>query len=303
MILVTGGFGLIGSNIIRNLNKRGKNNIFVVDDLSDGRKYKNLVDCEFEEYFDKDTFFEQAENLWDKITAIYHEGAISSTTEWNGKKVMESNYFFSDKLLAKAMEHKIPFSYASSASVYGGTLHFTENGPLDPMNMYAYSKMLFDCKIEKLVNTEWYQNSPYIIQGWRYFNVYGQGEDHKDGQASPITQFSKQARETGKIKVFEGSEKFKRDFVCAEDIALLKIEMLNRKVSGIFNAGTGNAVSFMDVANMIARKVGAEIQTIPFPEHLKGHYQEFTQANMDKLTTIGNPIRMRRVQDYINHNI
>ena len=303
MILVTGGFGLIGSNIIRNLNKRGKNNIFVVDDLSDGRKYKNLVDCEFEEYFDKDTFFEQAENLWDKITAIYHEGAISSTTEWNGKKVMESNYFFSDKLLAKAMEHKIPFSYASSASVYGGKLHFTENGPLDPMNMYAYSKMLFDRKIEKLVNTEWYQNSPYIIQGWRYFNVYGQGEDHKDGQASPITQFSKQARETGKIKVFEGSEKFKRDFVCAEDIALLKIEMLNRKVSGIFNAGTGNAVSFMDVANMIARKVGAEIQTIPFPEHLKGHYQEFTQANMDKLTTIGNPIRMRRVQDYINHNI
>jgi ADP-L-glycero-D-manno-heptose 6-epimerase len=303
MILVTGGFGLIGSNIIRNLNKRGKNNIFVVDDLTDGRKYKNLVDCEFDEYFDKDTFFENAENLWDKITAIYHEGAISSTTEWNGKKVMESNYFFSDKLLAKAMEHKIPFSYASSASVYGGTLHFTENGPLDPMNMYAYSKMLFDRKIEKLVNTEWYQNSPYIIQGWRYFNVYGQGEDHKDGQASPITQFSKQAKETGKIKVFEGSEKFKRDFVCAEDIALLKIEMLNRKVSGIFNAGTGNAISFMDVANMIARKVGAEIETIPFPEHLKGHYQEFTQANMDKLTTIGNPIRMRRVQDYINHNV
>jgi ADP-L-glycero-D-manno-heptose 6-epimerase len=303
MILVTGGFGLIGSNIIRNLNKRGKNNIFVVDDLTDGRKYKNLVDCEFDEYFDKDTFFEHAEKLWDKITAIYHEGAISSTTEWDGKKVMESNYFFSDKLLAKAMEHKIPFSYASSASVYGRTLHFTETGPLDPMNMYAYSKMLFDRKIEKLVNTEWYQNSPYIIQGWRYFNAYGQGEDHKDGQASPITQFSKQARETGKIKVFEGSEKFKRDFVCAEDIALLKIEMLNRKVSGIFNAGTGNAISFMDIANMIARKVGAEIEIITFPEHLKGHYQEFTQANMDKLTTIGNPIRMRRVQDYINHNI
>ena len=303
MILVTGGFGLIGSNIIRNLNKRGKNNIFVVDDLSDGRKYKNLVDCEFDEYFDKDTFFEHAENLWDKITAIYHEGAISSTTEWDGKKVMESNYFFSDKLLAKAMEHKIPFSYASSASVYGGFLHFTEDGPLDPMNMYAYSKMLFDRKIEKLINTDWYQNSPYIIQGWRYFNVYGQGEEHKDGQASPITQFSKQAKETGKIKVFEGSENFKRDFVCAEDIALLKIEMLGRNVSGIFNAGTGNAISFMDVANMIARKVGAEIETIPFPKHLKGHYQEFTQANMNKLDSVGNPIRMRRVQDYINHNI
>ena len=299
MIIVTGGFGLIGSNIIRNLNKRNQKNIFVVDDLTDGHKFKNLADCEFEDYFDKDTFFNSAENLWDKVSGIFHEGAISSTTEWDGKKVMKNNYEFSDKLLSKAMEHKIPFSYASSASVYGNTNHFTEDGAMDPLNMYAYSKSLFDKKITKLVNTDWYQNSPYVIQGWRYFNVYGEGEDHKGNQASPITKFMKQAQEHGYIEVFEGSENFIRDFICAEDIAVLKIEMIQRNISGIFNAGTGKPISFMDVAKYVSRKTGAEIRTIPFPEHLKGHYQSYTCANMEKLFSIGCPIGFRTVREYL----
>lgn len=301
MIIVTGGFGFIGSNIIRNLNKRGQKDIFVIDDLTDGHKFKNLADCEFNDYYDVDDFFRDFPGfLWEKVTHIYHEGAISSTTEWNGKLVMERNYKFSDSLLNKALEHKIPFSYASSASVYGNTNHFVEDGELKPMNMYAYSKYLFDKKVQKLMTLEWYRNSPFIIQGYRYFNVYGQGEDHKGDQASPIHKFTKQALETGVIKVFAGSENFRRDFVNAEDIAILKIEMLDRNISGIFNAGTGRAISFMDVAHLVARKYNARIEVIPFPPHLKGHYQEFTQANTSKLQTVGCPVIFRSVNEYLN---
>lgn len=300
MIIVTGGFGFIGSNIIRNLNKRGQTNIFVVDDLENGHKFKNLADCEFNDYFDVDSFFDEfPEHLWNQVKEIYHEGAISSTTEWNGKLVMERNYKFSDKLLNKAMEHKIPFSYASSASVYGQTTHFSEDGKLEPLNMYAYSKYLFDKKVERLMSLDWYQNSPYVIQGYRYFNVYGDGEKHKQDQASPVHKFMKQALEQRVIKVFEGSENFRRDFINAEDIAILKIEMLNRNISGIFNAGTGQAISFMDVANLVSRKTGAKIEKIPFPEHLKGHYQEYTQANTNKLQAVGCPIAFRSVAEYL----
>ena len=300
MIIVTGGYGLIGSNIVRNLNARGINDILVVDDLTDGRKFKNLVDCHFHDYVDKDEFLESMEgHHWKEVTAIYHEGAISSTTEWDGKKVMKANYDFSKELLAKSMEHAIPFSYASSASVYGDTTHFTEDGPMKPMNMYAYSKMLFDQYVLRLMNADWYKNSPYVIQGWRYFNVYGRGEDHKDNQASPVTKFMSQALSGEKIKVFEGSDNFRRDFICAEDIAVLKIEMLQRQISGIFNGGTGKAVSFMDVAKMVSQKTNVEIELIPFPEHLKGHYQEYTCANMSKLGSIGCPIGFRTVQDYL----
>lgn len=300
MILVTGGYGLIGSNIIRNLNARGTQDIFVVDDLTDGTKFKNLADCYFYDYADKDDLFESMkEHHWRDITAIYHEGAISSTTEWDGKKVMKSNYDFSKDLLAKAIEYQIPFSYASSASVYGDTHHFTEDGPMKPLNMYAYSKMLFDQYVMKLMNADWYKNSPLIIQGWRYFNVYGNGEEHKGEQASPITKFMLQALRGEKIKLFEGSDNYRRDFICAEDIAILKIEMLNRQVSGIFNGGTGRPISFLDVAKMVSQKTGIEIELIPFPEHLKGHYQEYTCANMEKLMSIGCPIGFRSVRDYL----
>ena len=300
MILVTGGYGLIGSNIVRNLNQRGISDIIISDDLTDGHKFHNLVDCQFEDYVDKDELFDSLkDHHWEKITAIYHEGAISSTTEWNGKKVMSSNYEFSKKLLNKAMEYKIPFSYASSASVYGDTTHFTEDGPMKPLNMYAYSKMLFDQYVMKLMNADWYKNSPFIIQGWRYFNVYGRGEDHKGDQASPITKFMNQAKRGEKIQVFEGSDKFRRDFICAEDIAVLKIEMTQRQISGIFNGGTGHPISFLDVAKLVSQKTGVEIEVIPFPEHLKGHYQEYTCANMNKLGSVGCPIGFRTVRDYL----
>jgi len=300
MILVTGGFGFIGSNIISNLNQRGHSNIVVVDDLEDGRKFKNLADKNIKDYYDVDEFFDSfPEHEWEKITGIYHEGAISSTTEWNGKLVMERNYKFSCKILDKALKYEIPLSYASSASVYGDSTEFFEDGKLNPLNVYGYSKTLFDRKVEDIISTDWYQNSPHIIQGYRYFNVYGKGEDHKDDQASPVHKFMKQANETGEIKVFEGSENFRRDFVCAEDISILKIEMIQRNISGIFNAGTGKPVSFMDVADAVARKTGAKITIIPFPDHLKGHYQEYTCANLTKLGSVGCPIMFRNITDYI----
>ena len=299
MILVTGGFGFIGSNIIRNLNKRGFNNIIVVDDLTNGHKFRNLVDCKFETFIDKDDTFTTSKIDWSKLTYIFHEGAISSTTEWNGKLVMKDNLEYSEKLLAKAMEYEIKFSYASSASVYGDTGNFKEDGPKNPLNLYAYSKLLFDNKVEDIINKDWYNKSPYVIQGYRYFNVYGSGEDHKNSQASPIHQFSKQAIQNKEIKVFKGSENFIRDFVCIDDIVILKIEMLDRNISGIFNVGTNRPISFMDVAKLISNKTGAKITEIPFPDNLKGHYQTYTCADMDKIRQVGCPVRFRSVEEYL----
>lgn len=295
MIIVTGGFGFIGSNIIKELNKIGKSNIIVVDDLTNGHKFKNLVNCQFSDYYDLKDFFEKfPKKYWKKVKQIYHEGAISSTTEWNGKLIMENNYRFSIEILNKCLEYNIPFSYASSASVYGSTKHFKEEGQLEPLNMYAYSKYLFDRKVENFLDNN-------IIQGFRYFNVYGNGEDHKENQSSPIHNFIKQAKETGTIRVFEGSENYKRDFVCVDDIAKIKIEMLQKNVSGIFNAGTGKSISFMEVAQIISNKTKARIETIPFPDHLKGHYQEFTEANLEKLNSILN-YNWITVKDFIEKN-
>lgn len=299
MIIVTGGFGFIGSNIIKELNKRNKTNILVVDDLTNGHKFKNLVNCDFEDYLDHELFFEEfTDDLWENVTQIYHEGAISSTTEWNGKLVMEKNYKFSTKLLEKAIQYNIPFSYASSASVYGNTTHFIENGPLDPLNMYAYSKYLFDKKVEDILK----DSSSLIIQGFRYFNVYGNGEEHKENQASPIYNFIKQAKDSKVIKVFEGSENYKRDFVCVEDIAKLKVEMLEKRISGIFNAGTGKAISFMEIAEIISNKTGAKIELVEFPNHLKGHYQEFTQADLTNLNSAFGEFKWTDIKEFIEKN-
>lgn len=280
MILVTGGFGFIGSNIVKALCPFDNNHsdVAVVDDLTNGHKFKNLGNTVINEYVDKDDLFSQSDRFWRNITKIFHEGAISSTTEWDGKKVMEENYTYSCKLLEKAIEYKIPMSYASSASVYGTTTHFKEDGELQPLNMYAYSKFLFDKKVEKL--------KPNNVQGFRYFNVYGNGEEHKGDQASPISKFIKQAKENGEIILFEGSDQYKRDFICVDDIVKYKLKTINEPVSGIFNLGTGSIVSFEDIANWVSHKYNAKIKYIPFPDHLKGHYQEFTKANMNKFRSI-----------------
>lgn len=271
MIIVTGAYGFIGSRIVKLLNARGRRDLILVDDLSDGAKYKNLLGAEFEDYYDVDELFVRYPR-WNMVTAVYHQGAITSTTETDGKRVMRYNYQFTKDLLERCQTWRIPVSYASSASVYGNR----QDGSMDPLNLYAYSKMLVDELVTKQMD-KFHQ-----IHGWRYFNVYGDGEDHKADQASPVTKFTKQAQQDGIIRIFEGSDRIYRDFVCVDDVARIVVDSMDDKLSsGIRDLGTGLVTSFETVAHLIQLKHGGVIETIPFPETLRPGYQMFTKAKPD----------------------
>jgi ADP-L-glycero-D-manno-heptose 6-epimerase len=206
---------------------------------------------------------------------VIHLGAISSTTETNIRKLMDINVSWSIELFEQCVSNGVNFQWASSASVYG--LRHKEQGPFKlsdpckPANMYAHSKRLVECYIGA-------REVDIVKQGFRYFNVYGPYEEHKKTQASPHSQFAKQAKETGIIRVFEGSEHFLRDFVSVHE--LIRFQMLTMKTqkSGLFNVGTGTPKSFLQVAEEVANKYKASIEVIPFPESLKNHYQTYTCA-------------------------
>ena len=247
MILLTGYKGFIGSHFLKVIEEEMRKPVICIDK-------DNAWD--FLKKFDD----------WKKIDLILHQGAISSTTEKNIRTIYHNNVAFTLMLMEYAMEYQIPFKYASSASVYGNT-----QGEINPLNQYAISKLQIDyCVLDNL------DKFP-LIQGFRYFNVYGDGEGHKGDQASPISKFTKQIRETGKLRLFEGSDKFYRDFVYVKDV--VDVVLNNECSSGIYDIGTGAPISFKDVAELVVKKEGGEIELIPFPEHLKGKYQEYTCAN------------------------
>jgi ADP-L-glycero-D-manno-heptose 6-epimerase len=292
MLVVTGGAGFIGSNLVKQLNRNNYKNILVVDDLTQGIKFKNVVTCDFEDYIDKDYFqvLLKDRSFQDKITAIFHQGACSVTTEWDGRYMMENNYDYSKKLLHASLEAKIPFIYASSASVYGLN---SESLPLSqyeaPLNVYGYSKLQFDRYVRKVLPTCQSQ-----VVGLRYFNVYGPGEQHKGPMASVIYHFNQQLITQGKVKLFKGYEGYedgeqRRDFIHVDDVTRVNIWFLeNPSVSGIFNVGTGLSRSFNDVAHEVINYHGSgSIEYIEFPDHLKGHYQSFTQADISELIECG----------------
>lgn len=295
MILVTGGFGFIGSRIIKELNSRGEENIVVVDDLTDGTKFKNLADCRIADFIEKDDFYENIDNHFFRTCVpqmIFHQGAISSTTEWNGNKMMLENYQRTVQLAEYARKHSIPISIASSASVYGNAEQECSEGftKENPLNMYAYSKMMVDRKVSEFKN----------VQCLRYFNVYGNNEEHKGNQASPITQFKNSILETGQVNLFEGSDNIYRDFICVDDVAEIAVKLRDKQLNGVFNVGTGVAVSFAHVANVMINKYGGRIIEVPFPEHLKGRYQYNTVANINKLKYAGVcPKSFTRIEDYV----
>jgi ADP-L-glycero-D-manno-heptose 6-epimerase len=301
MILVTGGFGFIGSNLIRILNSRGITDIVVVDDLTNGAKMLNLNSCEFSNYYDVDEFFGRFDD-WKSLKFIFHEGAISSTREMNGSLIMKRNYQFSEKLFGQAFINKIPFQYASSASVYGNVppnVRIPEIAPTNPQTPYAFSKLLFDNKVKKIINSDYFPNMEFNVQGLRYFNVYGSNEDHKGDQASPITKFKIQAKETNQIQLFEGSENIFRDFVYVDDVVQAKLDLaFNRMNSGIFNIGTGNPISFKEVAMIVAKNQGANIVTVPFPNQYKNAYQYWTCADLTKLRNAGVSTSFRSVEEF-----
>ena len=303
MIVVTGGAGFIGSNLVRALVERGRSNVVVVDDLSDGHKFVNISDLNIADYLDKEDFIDRlsSDNKFaGDITAILHQGACSETTEWDGRYMMRNNYSYSQKLLQHSLEQKTQFIYASSAAVYGGSKEFVED-PLfeNPLNVYGYSKIQFDRYVRRIAASPKSQ-----VVGLRYFNVYGPREQHKGSMASVAFHFNNQIRESGEAKLFEGQDGYGdgeqvRDFVYIDDICKVILWFLdNPESSGIFNAGTGRAQSFNDVANAVIKWHGkGKINYIPFPDHLKGAYQSFTQADLSELRKVGCDVEFRGVEE------
>jgi ADP-L-glycero-D-manno-heptose 6-epimerase len=305
MIIVTGGAGFIGSNLVRELNKLGITEIIVVDNLENSQKHRNLNKLEFLDFIDKRDFIERIDAFkHNKIEVIFHQGACSNTMENDGKYMMRNNYEYSKILLNFSLENNIRFIYASSASVYGdGKRGFREERNNEyPLNIYAFSKFLFDQYVRRII-----KETPIQVVGLRYFNVYGPQENHKGSMASVIYHFHNQILEEGKIKLFEGSERFFRDFIYVNDVVdvnMFFFENPNKK--GIFNCGTGKARSFMDIANIMKGLYNKdiEIEFIPFPKKLKGKYQKFTEADLSYLRLEGYTRKFysleEGVKDYVN---
>lgn len=292
MFIVTGGAGFIGSNLVQGLNARGIRDILVVDDLSNGRKCLNLSDAHISDYLDKDDFLQRikAGQSFRPVEAIFHQGACSDTTEWDGRFVMRENYEYSKILLSWCHEERVPFYYASSASVYGNGKSFNEIRTNErPLNAYAFSKFLFDQHLRTKLGDI---RSPVV--GLRYFNVYGPREEHKGNMASVAFHMHQQLKTVGAVRLFEGCDGYgpgeqQRDFVYVDDVVKVNLWLLEHpKVSGIFNCGTGRAQSFNEVAQaVINHHQSGRIDYIPFPEHLIGRYQSYTQADMTALREQG----------------
>ena len=248
MIILTGANGFIGKKFLEKLT--GKEVIKVEKNNS---------------WHFRQTLFNYQ---WKDVELIIHQGAISSTTCTNLQAIHYFNVEFTEWLCQEAIKYQIPMKYASSASVYGNT-----SDTINPLNYYAISKVISDYWVQD------HMDEFKLIQGFRYFNVYGEGEEDKGDQASPVSKFTKQIKEEGKLKLFEGSDKFLRDFICVDDIA--EIVLNNDKPSGIYDLGTSNPVSFQTVAECVSKKYNGEIEYVPFPDHLKGKYQDYTCAKKE----------------------
>ena len=308
-IIVTGAAGFIGSNIVKALNERGITDIVAVDNLTRGEKFKNLAECEIAHYLDKHEFIRQVrEHIlpYDDIEAVFHDGACSDTMEHNGLYMMDNNYQYSLDLLDWCQDEQIPYLYASSAAVYGKGEVFREERELEkPLNVYGYSKFLFD----QVVRRRMAEGLTAQVVGFRYFNVYGQQEQHKGRMASVAFHHFNQYREQGFVNLFGANDGYgdgeqTRDFVSVEDVVKVNLYFFDHpNQSGIFNLGTGRGQQFNDLAaatvnacrvaegkpELSLAELVAEglIRYIPFPDALKGKYQSFTQADITQLRQAG----------------
>lgn len=298
MIIVTGGAGFIGSNLVKGLNQAGYDNILIVDDLKNGHKCRNMNALDFIDYMDRWDFIEDVASFHNDIDVIFHQGACSNTMEYDGQYMMAANYEYSKELFNLAAETFVPFIYASSASVYGtGEKGFAEKREHeDPLNVYAFSKHLFDQYVRRNI-----KDVDNQVVGLRYFNVYGQQENHKGKMASPVYHFYNQLKNEGIAKLFKGSHNFTRDFIYVDDTIDINLFFLNnRGISGIFNCGTGQARSFVDIAEILIELNGeGQWEEIPFPEKLKGKYQDYTKADLSKLRSAGYDKEFTSLEDGI----
>lgn len=305
-VVVTGAAGFIGSNLIQGLNAIGIEDIFAVDDLTDGPKYHNLLSARIADYFDKDEFYARfGRREFGRVDVVFHEGACSDTMEHNGRFMMETNYRCSKTLLDDCMRQGTRLLYASSAAVYGNSTVFSENPANErPLNIYGYSKLLFDNVVRRMIAT-----APAQVTGFRYFNVYGPREQHKGRMASVAYHHHGQFRDEGLVKLFgeysgysHGNQQ--RDFVFVDDVVAVNLWfLLNPHARGILNVGSGRAQTFNDVAmasvNTARELAGAAplplselvarglVQYIEFPPTLIGKYQCHTQADLTALRAAG----------------
>lgn len=307
--VVTGAAGFIGSRLIEGLNREGVTDIIAVDNLARADKFANLAGCEIADYLDKREFLErlEAHQFEGAIEAVFHQGACSDTMETDGRYMMENNYAYSRRLLDWCQEEEVPLLYASSAAVYGASTAFREERPCErPLNVYGYSKFLFDQHVRRRLGARTAQ-----IAGFRYFNVYGPNERHKGRMASVAYHGFNQFRAEGKVRLFVGTDGYpdggqRRDFIHVDDVVNVNLYFLeHREVSGVYNCGTGRAQAFNDVAVAVANGVrrsrgepeltleqlvaGGMVEYIPFPAQLAGKYQSFTEADVTRLREAGYP--------------
>ena len=299
--VVTGAAGFIGSRIVEALNRAGVTEIVAVDNLSRSAKVANLTRLEIADFLDKGEFLQRLDSFDGALEAVLHQGACSDTMEQDGRYMMENNYRYSKTLLDWCQEAEVPLLYASSGSVYGAGTEFREERACErPLNVYGYSKFLFDQLVRRALPGKTAQ-----IAGFRYFNVYGPNEAHKGRMASVAFHAYNQLAAAGKVQLFEGSAGYgngeqRRDFVHVDDVVDVNLWFLeHREVSGIFNCGTGRAqtcnqlaaaaINAMQGTDHTARELAQRgfIEYIPFPEGLRERYQSFTEADLSRLRAAG----------------
>lgn len=305
-VVVTGAAGFIGSNIIKGLNARGINNIIAVDDLTQGDKFKNIADLQILDYQDANQFYDLFDkNYFGAVEAVFHEGACSDTMESNGQYMMQNNYGVSCQLFEACQKQGTRLLYASSAATYGASQNFTEDPKNElPLNVYGYSKLLFDQRLRQLLGTQ-FSKAIHQVAGFRYFNVYGPREQHKGRMASVAFHQFHQFTKNGSVQLFGSYDNYaageqKRDFVFIDDVVAVNLWFYdNPQAKGIFNLGSGKAQPFNDVALSVVQaftqtKLSLEeavnkglITYVDFPDALKGKYQSFTQADLTQLRAVG----------------